>query len=58
MFIQEMIWLEYVTLAGNRKIVSFPYEHTDKVDKPKPISQRTLLDSGPLVAMATETAHC
>lgn len=38
--IQEMIRLNYLTLEYlNRKIVSFPYQHTDKVDKPQPISK-------------------
>ena len=36
--IQEMIRLKYFTLDYlNNRIVSFPYEHADKVDKPKPI---------------------
>lgn len=38
--IQEMIRLKYFTLNHlNRKILSFPYQHTDKTDKPKPISK-------------------
>lgn len=38
--IQEMIRLKYFTLIHlNRKILSFPYQHTDKTDKPKPISK-------------------
>ena len=38
--IEQMIHLKYFTLEYlNRKIVSFPYQHTDKVDKPKPISK-------------------
>lgn len=38
--VQEMIRLKYFTLEYlNRKIVSFPYQHSDKLDKPKPISK-------------------
>ncbi|XP_073718055.1 uncharacterized protein [Misgurnus anguillicaudatus] len=35
-----MIRLKYFTLEYlNCKIVSFPYQHTDKIDKPRPISK-------------------
>lgn len=38
MCIQEMIRRKYFTLEHlNRKILSFPYQHSDKIDKPKPI---------------------
>lgn len=38
--IQEMIRLKYFTLEYlNRKIVSFHYQHSDKIDKPQPISK-------------------
>lgn len=38
--IQKMISLKHFTLDYlNRKVESFPYQHTDKVDKPKPISK-------------------
>lgn len=36
--IQEMIKLKYFTLEYlNKKIVTFPYQHADKTDKPHPI---------------------
>lgn len=35
-----MIRLKHFTLEGlNRKITSFPYQHSDKADKPQPISK-------------------
>lgn len=38
--IQKMIRLKHFTLDYlNSKIESFPYQHTDKVDRPKPISK-------------------
>lgn len=38
--IQKMIHLKHFTLDDlNRKVESFPYQHTDKLDKPKPISK-------------------
>ena len=37
---QEMIRLKYFTLEGlNTKIMSFPYENSDKVNRPRPVSK-------------------
>lgn len=35
--VKEMIWLKYFTSEYlNPEITSFPYQHTDKVDRPQP----------------------
>ena len=54
--VKEMIRLKYFTLEYlNNKITSFPYQHTDKVDKPQPLP-KTFLSRGTIGGNGHENA--
>lgn len=56
--IQEMIKLKYFTLEYlNKKIVTFPYQHADKTNKPHPIPKNGKQERRPLVAMVTKISQ-
>lgn len=54
--IKEMIQLQHFTLEWlNQKIMSFPYQFSDKVDKPKPLP-KTLMSKGTIGGNGHENA--